>query len=62
MNKRLMASATLAGIALMTGRPAAAQDAAANTVALDQRPDDDSIRLFRKNVRSLLEADHLRQH
>ena len=53
MNKRLMAAATLAGIALMTGRPAAAQDAAANTVALDQRSDDDSIRLFRKDVRSL---------
>ena len=56
MNKRLIVAAALAGIVLTTSRPAAAQDAAtpqANTVGLDQRSADDSIRLFRKDVRSL---------
>jgi len=55
MNKRLMVAAGLAGIVLMTGRPAAAQDAGAqaNTVVLDQSSADESIRLFRKDVRSL---------
>ena len=55
MNKRFMVAAALAGIVLMPGRPAAAQDAGAqaNTVVLDQPSADESIRLFRKDVRSL---------
>src|SRR5258706_1489978 len=60
MNKRLMGAATFAGIALMTGHPAAAQDATARPatqpatmVTLDQGSADENIRLFRKDVRSL---------
>jgi len=56
MSIRMTVAATLAGLALMTGRPAAAQDAAtqqATVVAPDQGPFDEDVRLFRKDVRSL---------
>jgi hypothetical protein len=54
MNKRMTVAAALAGLVLVTGRPAAAQDPApqqAAAVASDH-PDDD-ITLFRKDIRSL---------
>ena len=56
MNKRLIVAAAFAGIVVMTGRPAAAQDATAQPatmVTLDQQSADENIRLFRKDVRSL---------
>jgi hypothetical protein len=57
MNKRLSVAAALAGIVLMTGRPAAAQDdpvpQQASVAADDQGSFDEDVRLFRKDVRSL---------
>jgi hypothetical protein len=56
MNKRLTVVAALAGIVLMKSHPAVAQDTGsqqATTVTLDQASADESIRLFRKDVRSL---------
>ena len=55
MKKRLTLAATLTGIVLMTGHPAAAQDATARSanVVTDQASADENIRLFRKDVRSL---------
>ena len=56
MKMRVPAAAALAGIVLMTGHPAAAQDAAAqqaSAVTFDQASSDENIRLFRKDVRSL---------
>jgi hypothetical protein len=52
----LTVAATLAGLALMTSRPAAGQDAAiqqVTVVAPDQGSFDEDVRLFRKDVRSL---------
>src|ERR1700722_13003422 len=56
MKKSLTLAAVFAGIALLTGRPAAAQDAPtrpATMVTLDQQSADENIRLFRKDVRSV---------
>src|SRR6202158_5622245 len=56
MNKRLTLVAAVAGIVLMTTHPAVAQDTTsqqATSVALDQVSADESIRLFRKDVKSL---------
>jgi hypothetical protein len=56
MDKSLTLAAALTGIVLMTGHPAAAQDATAppaTLVTLDQASADENIRLFRKDVRSL---------
>ena len=56
MKKRLTLAAALTGIGLMTGHPAAAQDATARPatmVTLDQASADQNIRLFRKDVKSL---------
>jgi hypothetical protein len=54
MNKRVNVAAALAGIVLMTGRPAAAQDPAPQeqTAAATGQADEE-IRLFRKDIRSL---------
>jgi len=56
MNKRATALAAFAGIMLMTGHPAAAQDAGtqqATLIAPDRGSFDEDVRLFRKDVRSL---------
>jgi len=56
MKKRLTLAPALAGIVLMTGHPAAAQDATARPATMvtpDQASADENIRLFRKDVRSL---------
>ena len=56
MKKGLTLAAALAGIVLMTGHPAAAQDATARpatVLTLDQASADENIRLFSKDVRSL---------
>jgi hypothetical protein len=54
---RITVAAALAGLALMTGRPAAAQDAAPqrqlNVVASDPGSLDDGVKLFRRDVRSV---------
>jgi len=56
MKKNLTLAAALTGIVLMTGHPAAAQDATARPATMvtpDQASADENIRLFRKDVRSL---------
>jgi len=56
MKKRLTLAAALAGIVLITGHPAVAQDATARPATMvtsDQTSADENIRLFRKDVRSL---------
>jgi hypothetical protein len=56
MNRIATVAAALAGTILMTGRPAAAQDAATRQVIVvtpDRGSVDDDISLFRKDVRSL---------
>ena len=56
MKKSLTLAAVFAGVVVMTGRPAAAQNAAtqpATMVTLDQQSAEENIRLFRKDVRSV---------
>jgi Spy/CpxP family protein refolding chaperone len=56
MTTRVTVAAALAGVVLVTGRPVAAQDAAAQqatVVAPDQGSFDEDVRLFRQDVRSL---------
>jgi hypothetical protein len=53
MNKRVIVTAVLGGIALMTGHPAAAQEPAPQKAAVASGQGDDDIKLFRKDIRSL---------
>jgi Spy/CpxP family protein refolding chaperone len=56
MNKSFTIAAALAGVVVMTGRPAAAQDATAQPATMmtsNQASADENIRLFRKDVRSV---------
>jgi hypothetical protein len=55
MNRRVIVAAALAGVVLITGRPAAAQDSEVRQTVVepDQGSFDEGVRLFRKDVRSL---------